>query len=88
MKKSLKTLSLVLFFSMMAAFIPLTGRGMTVFADGDFTIKDDVLTKYTGSGGDMVIADGVTTIDSNAFSYGQSLTARATRSIPILPLSQ
>lgn len=37
-------------------------------AEGDFTIKDGVLTKYSGAGGAVVIPDGVTEIAREAFS--------------------
>ena len=36
-------------------------------AESDFTIADGVLTKYSGAGGAVVIPDGVTAIDENAF---------------------
>ncbi len=75
MKQSLKNLSLVLVFCMMAAFIPLTGGGLTVYADGDFTIEDGVLTKYNGLGGDVVIPDGVTEIGEGAFGLCSGMTS-------------
>ena len=34
----------------------------------DFIIENGILTKYQGPGGDVVIPDGVTRIDSFAFS--------------------
>lgn len=40
-------------------------------AEGDFVISDGVLTKYTGSGGQVVIPQGVTTIGEMAF-FGRS----------------
>jgi hypothetical protein len=43
-------------------------------ADDDFVIEDGVLTKYNGSGGDVVIPDGVTSIGMSAFSYCSKLT--------------
>lgn len=36
-------------------------------ADDDFTIENGVLTKYNGSGGDVVIPSGVTAIGNRAF---------------------
>ncbi len=44
-------------------------------ADGDFTIKDGVLTKYNGSGGDVTIPDGVTDIGQLAFQGCTGLTS-------------
>ncbi|MCM1224848.1 MAG: leucine-rich repeat domain-containing protein [Lachnospiraceae bacterium] len=44
-------------------------------ADGDFVIENGVLTKYNGSGGDVVIPDGVTKIGEFAFSACSSLTS-------------
>ena len=40
---------------------------------GDFVIKNGVLKKYTGPGGDVVIPDGVTSIDWYAFSNAEGL---------------
>ena len=34
----------------------------------DFEIKNDVLIKYTGKGGDVTIPDGVTRIGEKSFS--------------------
>ncbi len=34
----------------------------------DFQIDDGVLKKYLGSGGDVIIPDGITRIGKNAFS--------------------
>ena len=41
----------------------------------DFTIKDGVLKKYVGSGGDVVIPEGVTSIGWCAFSGCRSMTS-------------
>ncbi|WP_444641938.1 leucine-rich repeat protein [Caproiciproducens sp. R1] len=40
----------------------------------DFTIENGVLVKYTGSGGDIVIPDGVIKIGENAFENCDGLT--------------
>ncbi|MBQ6206234.1 MAG: leucine-rich repeat protein [Oscillospiraceae bacterium] len=44
-------------------------------ADSDFTIEDGVLTKYNGSGGDVVIPDSITNIGKWAFLACDSLTS-------------
>ena len=41
----------------------------------DFVIEDGVLKKYTGTGGDVVIPDGVTSIGRYAFSQSYTLTS-------------
>lgn len=41
----------------------------------DFIINNGVLEKYTGEGGDVVIPDGVTTIENGAFEWCTSLTS-------------
>ena len=72
MKKQI--ISIALIFVMLAAFLP--GAGLTAFAaDGDFTIKNGVLTKYNGSGGDVVIPEGVTSISDFAFGLNSTMTS-------------
>ncbi|MDE6281809.1 MAG: leucine-rich repeat domain-containing protein, partial [Oscillospiraceae bacterium] len=44
-------------------------------SSGEFTIKDGVLTKYNGSGGNVIIPDGVTEIGLGAFSHCTGLTS-------------
>ncbi len=46
-----------------------------VEADSDFTIEEGVLTKYNGSGGSVVIPNGVTSIDDRAFYSCDNLTS-------------
>jgi hypothetical protein len=38
-------------------------------SDSDFIIKDGVLERYTGKGGNVVIPDGVAEIGERAFSH-------------------
>ncbi len=74
MKKTLRSLSLVVAFCLMAAFVPLLrGGGTTAYADGDFTIEDGVLTRYNGTAEEVVVPDGVTAIGANAF-FGNTTT--------------
>lgn len=44
-------------------------------ADKDFTIRNGILKKYTGPGGDVVIPDSVTSIGEEAFYKCESLTS-------------
>ena len=41
----------------------------------DFVIKNGVLTKYVGPGGDVTVPDGVTSIGQGAFEWCHSLTS-------------
>ena len=74
MKK--KTLSLVLILAMLVMFVPGSLGGMTAnAASSDFVIENGVLTKYKGSGGDVVIPSSVTSIGCGAFSGCKGLTS-------------
>ena len=41
----------------------------------DFIIENGILTKYVGTGGDVVIPEGVTSIGNSAFSWCRRLTS-------------
>ena len=69
MKKRIASIAIV--FAMVAMLLP----GYAHAAAGDFTIKNGVLTRYNGSGGDVVIPDGVTSISDFAFGLNSSMTS-------------
>ena len=72
MKKKIGSFVMVL--AALALLFPCVGTGMTAYAeDGDFTIKNGVLTKYNGSGGDVVIPEGVKEIGQGVFECNYSL---------------
>lgn len=41
---------------------------------GDFIVQSGILTEYVGSGGNMIIPDGLISISDNAFSHCSGLT--------------
>lgn len=43
--------------------------------DDDFVIKDGILTKYKGEGGDVVIPEGITAIGPHVFSNNKKITS-------------
>lgn len=63
-------LSILLVLCMVMTLLPTTAWA----ADSDFTIENGVLTKYNGSGGDVIIPDGVTSIGDFAFKDCKTLT--------------
>ena len=63
-KEMKKVLSLALTLMLMLTLVPMTA---TVNANSDFEIRNGVLTKYNGAGGDVVIPDGVTLIGNGSF---------------------
>lgn len=74
MKKCRKSLSLLLTVSVLAACLSLAIPAYA--ADSDFTIENGVLKSYYGSGGAVVIPDGVVKIGSSAFNNycGKTIT--------------
>lgn len=69
MKHTNKLLSLAL------ALVMCLSLAVPVFAaKPEFEITGTTLKKYNGSGGDVTIPNGVTTIAKNAFSYNKTLT--------------
>ena len=75
MKKTLKSLSLIAAFALMATIIPLLrGGGFTAYAASDFTVENGVLTKYTGDDATVTIPSTVTRIKSTAFQSSHNMT--------------
>ena len=68
MKK--KLISLALAFILALSLLP----SPAIAADGDFTIEDGVLVTYYGSGGNVTIPSGVTSIGNSAFRGRSYLT--------------
>ena len=66
-----KVLSLLLAAALCFGLTPMTALA----ADSPFTIENGVLTKYNGPGGDVVIPDSVTDIESLAFNGCTGLTS-------------
>ncbi len=71
MKSSKRFLSLLLACILALSLLPTAAFA----AEGDFVIENGVLTKYRGSGGDVTIPDGVTSIGEKAFYECSKLTS-------------
>ena len=68
LKKSLSALLVIfIMFSLMSA--------VTAAKDSDFVINNGVLVRYNGSGGNVVVPDGVTGIGESAFASIVSVTS-------------
>ncbi len=70
----MKKIPLIIFLTIVIVFCSIPA-----FADesSDFTIENGVLTSYDGPGGDVVIPDGVISIDWNAFDNKSNLKSVA-----------
>lgn len=73
MKKSKILLSYVLVFTILISMLSITSAA----GSNDFAVENGVLTKYNGSGGDVVIPDnlGIITIGTRAFENVSTLTS-------------
>ena len=71
MKQARKVLAMLIAVTMVLITVPT----MTSAAEGDFTIEDGVLVGYSGTGGNVVIPNGVTGISHSLFSGNVSLTS-------------
>lgn len=69
MKK--RVLSLTLAVLLALSLLPVAAFAV----EGDFVIKNGVLMEYTGSGGDVVIPNGVTRIESDVFLNNAFVTS-------------
>ncbi len=65
-----KALSILLALCFLLGTVPMFASA----TDGDFVIEDGVLTKYTGSGGRVIIPTEVTKIGNSAFRFCNSVT--------------
>ena len=74
MKQVKKILCGVLMVCMMIAGITVVPQNVQA-ADRDFVIENGVLTEYKGSGGKVVIPDGVTEIADYVFYYNDTVTS-------------
>jgi len=72
MKKVQRVISTALFVAVLASFLSISSFAAGA---GDFTIENGVLTGYIGSGGDVVIPDGVTKIGEQVFYSMQEITS-------------
>lgn len=70
MKSSKRLLSIKLALALLLTLLPTASAQ----AANDFVIENGVLAKYTGSGGDVIIPDGIVKIGDDAFSHCTSLT--------------
>lgn len=62
---------------LLALCLCLLALPLSATASGDFELSGGILTKYNGSGGHVVIPDGVSYIANQAFSGCQNLTSVA-----------
>ena len=69
----MKMLNRIITFALVSLL--LLALGPETLALDDFTIKDGVLIKYNGTGGDVAIPDGVTVIANSAFLFCNGLTS-------------
>ncbi|MPM29978.1 hypothetical protein SDC9_76520 [bioreactor metagenome] len=80
MKKVRKLLGAAIAAAVLASVL---GGSALASPAGDFTVENGVLTKYSGSGGDVVIPDGVTAIGYQAFNGEEDSGTANTVSVTI-----
>ena len=71
MKQARKVLAMLIAVTMVLITVPT----VTNAAESDFTIKDGVLVEYSGTGGEVVIPNGVTKIGSLVFYDRTDITS-------------
>lgn len=71
----LRIVSFLLLAAMLCGGFPQRQAAGAQGTSGDFEIVDGVLVKYHGSGGDVTIPKGVTSIGEKAFYWCDSLTS-------------
>ena len=75
MKKTVIRLSLTAVLALLAVMVPIFSDSTTASAAGDFIVTNGVLTGYNGQAADVVIPDGVTTVEKSAFNGKTGITS-------------
>lgn len=75
MRKGMVMLGMAMLLGGVAPALVNEGTISVVYAASDFVIEDGVLTSYVGEGGDVVIPEGVTRIESGAFENQTKITS-------------
>lgn len=87
-KKLSAVLCLLLTLCTVLGAVPLNGMEAQAADEKEFEIDENgVLTKYNGSGGDVVIPEGVTGIGTNAFKYSDITSVTIPESVSYIDTS-